>query len=189
MNNYRLIIFDLDGTLTESKSGKPFRETADDWQWLPGRVERLIQLRVEGALLALATNQAGVAFPWSKFTEQEMRVELTRIMTDVGLAHVAVCFTSPNPKALPQYQAANDPRRKPGPGMLLEAMAACAATPEQTLYVGDRPEDAHAADAAGVAFTWAEDFFAVKDEAELPLSEMVTKHAQPRQRLEKLDLE
>ena len=47
MTNYKLIIFDADGTLVEPASGETFRKTADDWQWLPSRLEKLRELRVQ----------------------------------------------------------------------------------------------------------------------------------------------
>lgn len=46
--------------------------------------------------------------------------------------------------------------RKPAPGMLRLAIDIHA--PEQTLYVGDRPEDEAAATAAGIPFIWAHEF-------------------------------
>ena len=49
--------------------------------------------------------------------------------------------------------------RKPAPGMLREAMAMAAVGPADTLFVGDQPCDEAAAEAAGVRFEWAEDFF------------------------------
>jgi D-glycero-D-manno-heptose 1,7-bisphosphate phosphatase len=52
-----------------------------------------------------------------------------------------------------------DDRRKPGPGMLREAMSDFEADPDETLYVGDRPEDEQAAKNAGVDFVWASEFF------------------------------
>lgn len=36
-------------------------------------------------------------------------------------------------------------------------------SPAQTIFVGDRPEDAEAAKAAGVRFEWADIFFSVED--------------------------
>lgn len=73
--NYQLIVFDVDGTLTTTRSGATFRQSAYDWQWLPRRVEKCHELIADGVRLALASNQAGVAFPWSKFTEAEIRAE------------------------------------------------------------------------------------------------------------------
>lgn len=156
---YKLIIFDVDGTLVTTKTGGPFRQSAYDWQWLPGRVEKCHTLIADGVCLALASNQAGVAFPWSKFTEAEIRAELEATGALCGAHFVCVCYTTPNEKARPEYHNPNDPRRKPNPGMLLEAMEHFHVSPDETLMVGDRPEDEQSAQAAGVAFQWADDFF------------------------------
>ncbi len=157
---YKLVIFDVDGTLVTCKSGATFRKSADDWCWLPGRVEKCQSLLEQGVKLAIASNQAGVAFPWSKFTEEEIAFEIGAVASEVSASYVAICYSTPNENALPKYRDASDTRRKPGPGMLLEAMAACGATPEETLMVGDRDEDEAAARAAGVNFMHADQFFA-----------------------------
>lgn len=156
---YRLYIFDVDGTLTTTKSGATFRETAYDWQWLPGRVEKCQELVAGGATLALASNQGGVCFPWSKFSEGEIMAELAATGALISAWTVCVACSTPNEKALPQYRIANDERRKPGPGMLIEAMLSTGVAQEDTLMVGDRPEDEGAAKAAAVDFMWAKDFF------------------------------
>lgn len=157
----KLLILDVDGTLTTTKSGATFRKAADDWVWLPGRMEKCQHLRREGVKLAIASNQAGVAFPWSSFTEAEMQLEIEMVAHDIWANYVGVCYSTPNLKALPQYQNPDDQRRKPGPGMLIEAMHFYSVRPEYTLMVGDRPEDEQAAQAAGTSFQWADDFFAV----------------------------
>lgn len=157
---YQLIIFDVDGTLVTTRSGDVFRRSADDWQWLPGRQERCQQLRAQGILIALATNQGGVAFPWSKFSEAQMQREIEAVARAIDAHPIGVCYSSPNAKALPRYYAPNDSRRKPGPGMLLEAMQHCGVSAQNTLMVGDRDEDRLAAEAAGVAFVHADQFFA-----------------------------
>lgn len=156
----KLIIFDIDGTLVGTKSGETFRKTADDWQWLPGRLKKCRDLVDEGKRIAFASNQAGVAFPWSKFTEQDITDEIAIMADQVDADAWSLCFTTPNEKALPQYRNTNDRRRKPGPGMLEEIMKQLEMSAEDTLFVGDRPEDEGAAQAAGVSFQWAEDFFA-----------------------------
>jgi HAD superfamily hydrolase (TIGR01662 family) len=161
------VTFDVDGTLTTTKSGETFRKSADDWQWLPGRVEKCRELRDQGVRLAIASNQAGVAFPWSKFSEAEIRLELELIARMIGAEYLGICCTTPNSKALPAYHNPNDRRRKPNPGMLLEAMQTCGSVgPSETLFVGDRPEDEQAAQAAGVSFVWADTFFTENETAE-----------------------
>ncbi len=157
---YKLCIFDVDGTLTTTKSGATFRKTADDWQWLPGRLERLHQLDRDGMKLAIATNQGGVAFGLLDY--YEMRQELRRTAEEGRIAFTAICFTHPKAK-LEEYRKESD-RRKPGPGMLLDALKASGEEPHNALMVGDRPEDEQAAKNAGVDFMWAKDFFAEEQE-------------------------
>ncbi len=74
-----------------------------------------------------------------------------------------ICYT--HPKASIEQFRAVDNRRKPGPGMLLEAMRDFEASPEETLYVGDLPEDEEAAKNAGCQFIWAGKFFSEEGHA------------------------
>jgi D-glycero-D-manno-heptose 1,7-bisphosphate phosphatase len=156
---FKLYLFDVDGTLVETKSGATFRKSADDWQWLPGRVALCKALCEDGAVFAIASNQAGVAFPWSKFSEEDMQAQIDAVAREIGANYVGVCYTTPNPKALPEYHNPNDERRKPGPGMLLEAMQYYGMPAEQTVMIGDRDDDEQAARAAGVTFIHADEFF------------------------------
>lgn len=50
--------------------------------------------------------------------------------------------------------------RKPLPGMIYEAMEWYGQKPENTVMVGDSPEDKQAAQEVGIKFVWAEEFFA-----------------------------
>jgi D-glycero-D-manno-heptose 1,7-bisphosphate phosphatase len=155
----KLICLDVDGTLVVTKSGETFRKTADDWVWMDGRIEKCKQLRADGIQLALATNQAGVAFPWSRFTEAEMQREIEIVARLIDAGYIGVCYSSPNAKALPQYHNPADNRRKPGPGMILEAMLHYGVMAAETIMVGDRSDDEGAAKAAGVRFIHADEFF------------------------------
>ncbi len=153
----KLIIFDVDGTLVTTKSGATFRKTADDWQWLPGRLEKLRELKLQGIRLAIATNQGGVAFGFMK--QDDILAELIHMCDEGGIPRggLYICYTHPKAK-IADYQC-EDYRRKPGPGMLIEAVQDFDATYASTLYVGDRPEDEEAASQAGVDFQWANNFF------------------------------
>lgn len=154
---YKLVIFDTDNTLTTTKSGRTFRTSEDDWQWMPGRLAKLAELKRAGVRLAVATNQGGVAF--GHLQEQPLLKELLRMMEEGGMPIGGLYVDYTHPYAhIDQYRAESG-RRKPEPGMLLEAMRDFEAEPDETLFVGDRPEDEEAARAAGCAFQWAETFF------------------------------
>lgn len=155
--HYKLIIFDADGTLTTTKSGRAFRTSEDDWQWMPGRLAKLAELKAAGTRMAVATNQGGVAFGHLK--EKQLLNELTRMMHEGGLPIGGLYTDYTHPYTHIDKYRAKSGRRKPEPGMLSEAMRDFEAAPGETLFVGDRPEDEEAARAAGCAFAWANDFF------------------------------
>lgn len=50
--------------------------------------------------------------------------------------------------------------------MLIEAMLREDVKPEQTIMIGDRPEDEEAAENAGCDFMWTRDFFGDEDAKE-----------------------
>jgi D-glycero-D-manno-heptose 1,7-bisphosphate phosphatase len=155
---YKLIGLDADGTMVTTKSGSTFRENAADWKWLPGRFEKIRELLTQGKQVVVITNQGGVAYGFMK--QEDILVELVRMCLEVGIrpTRLYVCYTHPKGK-IEQYRMEDD-RRKPGPGMLKEAMQDCKVSKRETLYVGDLPDDEKAAKHAGCDFMWAEDFFA-----------------------------
>ncbi len=157
MMDYKLIIFDVDGTLVSTKSGATFRKRAQDWQWMPGRLEKLHALKAQGIRMAIATNQGGVAFGYFEVTDILRELQAMARIAGIPKGGLYICYT--HPKASIEQFRAVDNRRKPGPGMLLESMRDFEASPEETLYVGDLPEDEEAAKNAGVGFCWAGKFF------------------------------
>lgn len=160
---YPLILFDLDGTL-----GRPPEETAtflrdgERYHILPGRAERLAELHQDGILTAIVTNQGGVGFTDKDGAPLRTELEVDAAVRDVagrlGIKRVYICYY--HPKATILRYAMDTSNRKPGPGMLQEAMEDAGISPQETLMVGDRPEDKQAAEAAGVAFLWADEYFA-----------------------------
>jgi HAD superfamily hydrolase (TIGR01662 family) len=163
MNNYakyRLIIFDADGTLIDRDSS----------EFLPG-VEEWFKRSGHDHLLAIATNQGGPACRDAGWGEKyptlaEVEGKYGSLAEVLGAKlFMSLCFPVRGggyiaPRGLPS----DDPRtlrswRKPAPGMLIAAMIHYGVEPDDTLMVGDRPEDYLAAEAAGVDFHWAYQFF------------------------------
>jgi D-glycero-D-manno-heptose 1,7-bisphosphate phosphatase len=154
--DYKLIIFDKDGTLCRNKHDHDgFINHWDDQELIPGVAGKCKLLRDQGVLLAVASNQGGVAFGH---------------MND-GLAYSIVCHAAKfisadlfnhcpfHPDGSEKEYARDDYDRKPRPGMLLKAMIMASAEPRETLMVGDRQEDQEAAMRAGCDFMWAHQFF------------------------------
>ena len=169
----RRVLFDRDGTLTIPASGTTFPKSVDDQQWMQGRLERLRELREQGVYTAIVTNQGGVA--WGIFEPDAMREFLDKQCREAGITRFFVCFHDTSDKAKERakikgltgdedyrgYTALykGHHRRKPSPGMLLEAMDHFRVSPEHTLMVGDRSEDERAAQAASCSFVWAWEYF------------------------------
>ncbi len=192
----RLVIFDVDGTLAKAYSLHLLAHVADFFKLVfqDGCSEQ--------PHIALATNQGGVGMrfwmetahfgaPKKYPTEQEIEDRLHKL--------VALLTGKPQEsQALPVYvsyryqdrhgkwsplppEKEQDPHwaqdwRKPGPGMLRQAIQDAQVSPVQAMYVGDSPEDQAAARAAGCHFAWASDFFArdwsqCSALADLPLNE------------------
>lgn len=158
-----LYCFDVDGTLVRSfmREGKG-EFTYADVEPLPNRLKVLQGLA--GSMhsrFALVTNQGGVAFGYQ--TEQEVYAKMADVLAEFDLFwsrpfSVHICFNHPKAQ-IDQYRC-DDPRRKPGPGMLIEAFAAHRVAHAHTVFIGDMESDKEAAVKAGVQFEWAEDFFA-----------------------------
>lgn len=155
--NIKLIIFDVDGTLTTTQSGATFRKSADDWQWLPGRLKKLHELKGQGVELAVATNQGGVAFGYME--EGDVQTQLSLMCNQGGITYLWVCYAHPKASVEGYAEKIDLFDRKPSPGMLLKAMLKARVSAQETFMVGDRPEDEQAARNAGVAFQQADAFF------------------------------
>ncbi len=153
-----LYLFDLDGTLITSYMENPNREY-HAWQPLRGRGLKIRELRRAGHTVGVISNQAGVAFDLISEADWEQKIHEVCARLEIDWEAVYVCFADARSRN-PRY---NDPaevrRRKPSGQMIREAMARWAYDPDQTLFVGDRPEDEAAARDAGVRFQWADAFF------------------------------
>jgi phosphoglycolate phosphatase-like HAD superfamily hydrolase len=171
LKDFQLIIFDLDGTLRDMKTGAI----------LPG-VDAFFEARGSDFQFAIVTNQGGVGLRYwmerdgfgdpAKYpSEAGIRAEvgdcIDSLPTDEPIK-VYMCFAyqskhsgkwSPTPEGKLGDSAWNPENRKPAPGMLFQAMSDAGAHKERTLFVGDSDEDEGAAHAAGVRFMWAEHFF------------------------------
>ncbi|MEP0806553.1 MAG: HAD-IIIA family hydrolase [Chloroflexota bacterium] len=159
----KLIIFDKDGTLVgvpDPAANRPANRP-EEQVLLPGRLEKIKALRKQGMRIALASNQGGVA--WGFITYDQAAALMADCARKIGGAdiirfcpHDARAAGKPNAR---EHYAIQCGCRKPAPGMLQDIMAFLRVTPEETVFVGDRDEDRTAAEAAGVRFMWADEFF------------------------------
>lgn len=175
MSQKTLYIFDLDSTLVEKWGIAP----------LPGVLDKLNTLVQDGCAIAVATNQAGIA--WGAMTKQEkfptpenlgprfdeiaqLLPPLQRARWFVSIHDTRVRLSEKRYAALAEaLERASqmlelivsvDPEwRKPQPGMLLAACESYAVSPDAAIFVGDMDSDGEAAKAARMDFGAAADFF------------------------------
>lgn len=141
MKHYKLVIFDLDGTLTPERvsSAAPFEH-----RLLPRVKEKCRELRERGIKLAVATNQ-------QKVKEHLLFRHMEWLETQIQLTDWV-------------YANHNIGDLKPSPSMLISTMVLRNIKNTASLMVGDSIEDQKAAEAAGVDFVWAKDFFGWEQE-------------------------
>ena len=149
-----LIIFDKDGTLIGNFNNRP-ANSIEEQQLLPGVAEKCAELRAQGHDLAVASNQGGVAY--GLISQDEAAALVAHAAGLIGSRLFLFC--PHHPKGANPHYAIECDCRKPRPGMLLQLMWRAKAAPADTIMVGDSESDRQAAEAAGVAFAYAKDFF------------------------------
>lgn len=137
-----LILLDRDGVLNE-EGPDGFVKTPDELILLPGVGKAVARLNARGWKVAVCTNQSCIG----RGIIDEARLTLIHDHLRSGLARdgarLDAIFFAPDPP-----WAASD-RRKPGPGMLREAMARFRIGPEDTVFIGDNLIDLQAATTVG----------------------------------------
>lgn len=153
--DYRLIIFDADGTLRRcTVEGQPCPNRPDEWTLIDGVYGHIQRLMNTERLIhfAIASNQRGVSAGYlSHDTAFAMLKDTYR-----------AAFGSTVPIRERVWLAPADgvwPRPKPAPDMLLSIMSRVGVDPADTLMVGDSEDDRQAAKRAGCDFQWAWRFF------------------------------
>ena len=134
---------DRDGTLNAAvvRDGRPFAPaTVAEFQLLPGVAESCRQLHAAGFVLVVATNQPDVGRGTQpQAVVEAMHAHLQKLVPEI--ARIEVCYDP--------GQGEISRRRKPEPGMLLDAAAALNLDLTRSWMIGDRWRDIDAGHAAG----------------------------------------
>lgn len=135
-------MLDRDGVLTLERGD--YVKHPGELQLLPGSAEAVARLNAAGIKTALVTNQSVVgrgiiSAEMLARIHEKLRAELAAAGARLDL--LLTCTDPP--------WAASD-RRKPGPGMLREAMTHFRAGPHEAVMIGDQLADLRAAQAAQV---------------------------------------
>jgi D-glycero-D-manno-heptose 1,7-bisphosphate phosphatase len=142
--NLRPAVFlDRDGTLNASvvKAGKPYPPaTVDEFRLLDGAAKACTLIKAAGYVLVVATNQPDVGRgTQSQAVVEAMHARLRTLIPEID--RIEVCYDPGRGEA--------SARRKPAPGMLLDAATAEGLDPSLSWMIGDRAGDIDAGHAAG----------------------------------------
>lgn len=156
---------DRDGTLNVQviRDGKPYPpQTVDEFRLFPGVPEACAKLAAAGYVLVVATNQPDVGRgTQSQAVVEAMHAKLRALVPQI--AHVETCYAAGLANSTPP-----DPRRKPEPGMLLDAARNLGLDLARSWMIGDRWRDIDCGKRAGVRtvfidFGYAEELRAAPD--------------------------
>lgn len=144
----QLVVLDRDGTLI-TETGYLLEGQA--FELCPGAAEAVSRLNTLGIPVAVATNQSAIGRGWlSEDGLARIHAEIARQLADqAGRIDLWLhCAEHPSEGQGPYRRESL--RRKPGPGMLLEAAAHFGVAPQDCLSAGDSWRDLQAARAAGM---------------------------------------
>ncbi len=144
----RGLILDRDGVVNVDTG---YLHRVEECRFVDGIFEMSAAFAARGFAIVIATNQAGIGRGYYGAAEFEalmswMRAEFAQ--RGVPLAAVYHCPDHPT-EGIGPYRRDN-PWRKPGPGMLLQAASDLSLDLARSWTVGDRPSDIAAGRAAGV---------------------------------------
>ena len=148
-SGFPAVFLDRDGTLNVQviRGGKPYPpQSVDEFTLFPDVATGCAQLAAAGYVLVVATNQPDVGRgTQSQAVVEAMHARLQQLVPQI--ARVEACYA---PGAAGVGSAPPDPRRKPEPGMLLDATRALGLDLTRSWMVGDRWRDVDCGKRAGV---------------------------------------
>lgn len=143
MKNRPAIFLDRDGTVNVEKQ---YLHMAKDWEWIPGVVDALTQLKSAGYLLIVISNQAGIARGYYRESDLlELHTWINQRLSPVHAAIDAFYFCPHHP----DFSKETCDCRKPLPEMIFRAAREWNVDISRSWMIGDKLSDVQAGFAAG----------------------------------------
>ncbi len=133
------LFLDRDGTLMEEVN---YCHDPKQVKVFPGAAEALAKAKAAGFRTIVVTNQAGVSR--GRITEEQLREVQEEFLRQLGPGLIDACYVCTDHPDSPS------PRRKPEPGMLLEAAADHQLDLKKSWCIGDKASDIESGRRAGV---------------------------------------
>lgn len=133
----RLVILDRDGVINEDSDA--YIKSPEEWQPVPGSIEAIARLSQAGFLIAVATNQSGLARGYfDEITLGNIHNLMMDQVEQAGGSIATICYC-------PHHPDESCGCRKPLPGLLNAIEAELGQSVEGAWYVGDSLKDVQAA--------------------------------------------
>ena len=142
----KLVLLDRDGVINRDV-GAPGVLDKSQLELTPNAGVAIGRLKRAGCKIAVVTNQScvGKGLISEAYLVENIHKQLQAMLLeedcDAVIEHVLYCTS---------LRDSGDPRMKPNPGMLIEAMEMFRADPEETVLIGDAFRDLIAASGAGI---------------------------------------
>ncbi len=138
----RLLILDRDGVINADSDA--YIKSTDEWDPLPGSIEAIARLSNKGFLVAIASNQSGLARGLFTFSQlNAMHRKLRDLVSEQGGRIEVIAFC-------PHAPGENCPCRKPRPGLLQEIASRLSISLIGAPFVGDSLSDLESARSVGM---------------------------------------
>ena len=144
----RAVFLDRDGVLNVDHG---YVHRPDQIDWIPGAIAAVRSLNDLGYRVVVVTNQAGVAH--GHYEEEAVHVLHAWMRDELAVhgAFIDAFYYSPyHPDGKVERFRLDHIDRKPGPGMILRALADLEIDKEKSFLIGDKQSDIAAAKAAGI---------------------------------------
>lgn len=156
------LCLDFDGTIRRSKTGQTFIKDEYDIELMPGVESIIMRYREMGWLILGISNQGGIAHGFKTVGQNEREMMTTLKMFKPNPFHIVkFCLHDGKGKIEPYNHRSLS--RKPDIGMLVLMETELwelgyIADWDNSLFVGDRPEDEQCAKNAGIKFRHIDSF-------------------------------
>ncbi len=137
-----LVLLDRDGVLNEDRAD--FVKTPAELVMIDGAAPAVARLNAAGHTVCVVSNQSGVGRGLMSLDDLGAVHATLAGHLEAAQAHLDALIVCTDPPW------AATPRRKPGPGMLEEALAQFAAAADDAVMIGDAVRDLQAAHALGI---------------------------------------
>ncbi len=169
-----LVLLDRDGVINEDRAD--FVKSPAELIFIPKALAAIARLKTHGHKLVVVTNQSCIG---RGIINDEQLAEIHGKLQD-NLAKLSADLD--DILIAPDAPWAATDRRKPGPGMIFEAMRKYHATPRETVFIGDSTRDIEAARSAE-----CHRILVRTGKGQKPLAEGLSQHLMPVHVAEDLD--